>query len=233
MFVKSQQDLLMLLDNLLREPQQFWEDFYKDKFKPIPFFVNKPDEYLVHCIEKKQILPKRVLEFGCGAGRNAIYLARQGCSVVGVDLSENALQWAKDRAESENLTIESIQSNIFELSVEENSFDFIYDSGCFHHLAPHRRISYLENIHKYLKVNGFFALCCFKEEGPYGGSAISDEEVYVRRSLDGGLGYSVEKLQELFRSLHEVEIRQMIPMTEEDSYFGLDGFLVGLFKKYT
>ena len=231
MLVKSQQDLLALLDNILREPQQFWEEFYKDKYKPIPFFVNKPDENLVDYIENKQLQPKKVLEFGCGAGRNAIYLARQGCSVVGVDISENALQWAKERAESENLNIEFMHSNIFDLSLEENSFDLIYDSGCFHHIAPHRRITYLTNIHKYLKANGHFALCCFQEKGVYGGSAISDEEVYSKRSLEGGLGYSSEKLQDIFQSLNRVEIRKMIEMKEEDPYFGLDGFLVGLFKK--
>ena len=117
------------------------------------------------------------------------------------------------------------------MSLEENSFDFIYDSGCFHHIAPHRRITYLENIHKYLKVNGYFALCCFKEDGAYGGSTILDEEVYVSRSLEGGLGYSIEKLKDLFQSLNEVEIRQMNPMSEEDSHFGLDGFLVEKYKK--
>lgn len=105
------------------------------------------------------------------------------------------------------------------------------DSGCFHHLAPHRRITYLKLIQKLLKLNGYFALCTFERGGPYGGSALSDEEVYTKRSLDGGLGYTKESLKQIFQSCKAIEIRQMKPMSETDDYFGLDGFLVGLFQK--
>ncbi|ATP41326.1 SAM-dependent methyltransferase [Solibacillus sp. R5-41] len=231
MLVKSEQDLLKLLDTLLREPQSFWDDFYQDKLKPIPFFINKPDENLVDYIETGKIQPKKVLELGCGAGRNAIYLAKQGFSVVGVDLSENALHWANERAEEAKLEIDFIHSDIFELDLQENNFDLIYDSGCFHHLAPHRRITYLELIHKFLKTDGYFALCSFEVGGAYGGSDISDEEVYKKRTLDGGLGYTEQQLKEVFQSLNEIEIRKMIPMSDQDNYFGLDGFIVGLFKK--
>ena len=33
-----------MLDSLLREPTGFWNDFYLNREKGIPFFVNKPDE---------------------------------------------------------------------------------------------------------------------------------------------------------------------------------------------
>ncbi len=37
--------------------------------------------------------------------------------------------------------------------------------------------------------------------------------------------------KEIFQSLNAIEIRKMTPMSDEDNYFGLDGFIVGLFKK--
>lgn len=231
MLIKSNEQLLVLLDNLLREPQNFWNEFYDKTFKKIPFFVNKPDENLVSCLEKKMIQPSKVLELGCGAGRNAIYLAKQGCSVVGVDVSDRALQLAQERVDEANINVELIGSNIFELDLQEESFDFIYDSGCFHHIAPHRRVTYIELIHTLLKPNGYFALCSFEEQGGYGGSTISDEEVYIKRSLEGGLGYTKNQLREIFQSLEALEIREMIAMSNEEPYFGLEGFLVGLFKK--
>ncbi|MGA3599572.1 class I SAM-dependent methyltransferase [Lysinibacillus agricola] len=231
MLIKSNEQLLVLLDNLLREPQNFWNEFYDKTFKKIPFFVNKPDENLVSYLEKKMIQPSKVLELGCGAGRNAIYLAKQGCSVVGVDVSDRALQLAQERVDEANINVELIGSNIFELDLQEESFDFIYDSGCFHHIAPHRRVTYIELIHTLLKPNGYFALCSFEEQGAYGGSTISDEEVYIKRSLEGGLGYTKNQLREIFQSLEALEIREMIAMSDEDQYFGLEGFIVGLFKK--
>lgn len=40
-------DLLEMLDGLLREPKAFWENFYEDRDKEIPFFIAKgPDENL-------------------------------------------------------------------------------------------------------------------------------------------------------------------------------------------
>ncbi|AJK85997.1 MULTISPECIES: class I SAM-dependent methyltransferase [Lysinibacillus] len=230
MLIKSNEDLLILLDHLLREPQHFWNNFYDDTCRKVPFFVNKPDENLVHYFEKEMIFPSKVLELGCGAGRNAIYLAKKGCSVVGVDLSENALEWAKKRI-SEDVNVELVCANIFDLDFQQESFDFIYDSGCFHHIAPHRRVSYIEIINRLLKQDGYFALCSFEENGTYGGSALTDEEVYLKRSLEGGLGYTKSQLQEIFNFLEEIEIRKMLPMSTVDPHFGLEGFIVGLFQK--
>lgn len=39
--------LLKMLDSMLREPENFWNAFYKDRQKPIPFFTESPDEHLV------------------------------------------------------------------------------------------------------------------------------------------------------------------------------------------
>ncbi|WP_144788744.1 class I SAM-dependent methyltransferase [Lysinibacillus fusiformis] len=231
MLIKSNEDLLILLDHLLREPQHFWNNFYDDIFRKVPFFVNKPDENLIHYFEKEMIFPSNVLELGCGAGRNAIYLAKKGCSVVGVDLSENALEWAKKRISEEDVHVELVCANIFDLDFQQESFDFIYDSGCFHHIAPHRRVSYIEIINRLLKQDGYFALCSFEENGTYGGSALTDEEVYLKCSLEGGLGYTKSQLQEIFNFLDEIEIRKMVPMSTVDPHFGLEGFIVGLFQK--
>ncbi|WP_265182271.1 hypothetical protein [Geomicrobium sp. JCM 19055] len=34
----SYEDLFAMLDDLLREPKQFWDEFYRDREKQIPFF---------------------------------------------------------------------------------------------------------------------------------------------------------------------------------------------------
>jgi SAM-dependent methyltransferase len=46
----------------------------------------------------------QLLDIGCGAGRNAVPLARQGWAVTGVDLSWPMLRAAADRARAESLT---------------------------------------------------------------------------------------------------------------------------------
>lgn len=43
-------------------------------------------------------MPGRVLELGYGNGRNAVYLAGQGCHADAVDFSAKAIGWARERA---------------------------------------------------------------------------------------------------------------------------------------
>ena len=40
----------------------------------------------------------RLLEAGCGSGRDALFYAREGFAVTGLDLSANALRWAQEQA---------------------------------------------------------------------------------------------------------------------------------------
>ena len=45
--IHSYEDLLRMLDNLLKEENKFnWDNFYSDRERKIPFFENHPDENL-------------------------------------------------------------------------------------------------------------------------------------------------------------------------------------------
>lgn len=228
--IYNYEDLLQMLDHFIKEESTFnWDTFYSVRERKVPFFANDPDENLVEYIEKQLIKPGRVLELGCGPGRNPIYLAEKGFSVDAVDLSEEGLEWARERANERNLNINFIKQNIFELDIEEASYDFVYDSGCFHHIAPHRRMSYLGLVKRALKPEGFFGLTCFVEKGKFGGADLTDWEVYRLRSLKGGLGYTEEKLRAIFKDLKEIEIREM-KHSSDQNVFGVDGLLTALFK---
>ncbi len=130
------------------------------KKKDVPFFENIPDENLVSYIKKERVSKGKVLELGCGPGRNAIYLATQGFDVTAVDLSVEGINWAKERALEKGIGIHFICNSIFNLEVQ-NEFDFVYDSGCLHHIPPHRRINYVDLIKNSLKSGGYFGLACF------------------------------------------------------------------------
>ncbi|MGH1141372.1 class I SAM-dependent methyltransferase [Bacillus pseudomycoides] len=229
--ISSYEDLLDMLDSLLREPTQFWDDFYSNREKGVPFFTNKPDENLVNYFEKKLLNPGKVLELGCGPGRNAIYFAEKGCLVDAVDLSQESIQWATERAKEKNVNINFIYNNIFDLQIEEGTYDIVYDSGCFHHIAPHRRMSYINLVKKALKPGGYFAITCFVQGGELGGADITDWEVYKLQSLKGGLGFTDKKLRAIFKDFSEVEIRRMKEIKQSNKVFGVSGLWTALFTK--
>lgn len=229
--IRTQDDLLNMLDALLREPTAFWDSFYEDRTKRIPFFVDKPDENLVAYVEQRQLPLTRVLELGSGPGRNALYLAERGSQVDAIDLAQSSIDWANERANERQLDVRFRQGNLFELSIEDGAYDFVYDSGCFHHIAPHRRHDYIRVVTDALRPGGCFALTCFVEGGQYGGSDMTDWVVYRQRSLQGGLGFTEDKLRSIFDTFDVLEIRLMQEAAPTDPVFGLSGLWTALFQK--
>ena len=229
--IETNEDLLKMLDSLLREPSEFWDTFYADRNKKIPFFENKPDENLVAYFNSNLMDSGRVLELGSGPGRNAIYFAKQNCEVDAIDLSLTSIQWAKERAIEKQVDIHFIHDSLFNVKLEPNTYDIIYDSGCFHHIAPHRRTSYKELVWNALKPGGLFAITCFVEGGALGGSNITDWEVYRQRSLNGGLGFTSERLQSIFSDYEVVEMREMKETSLDEEVFGVSGLWTALFRK--
>lgn len=48
----------------------------------------------------------KILDVGCGTGRHAIELTKRGYKVLGIDLSESQIRYAKKKATTENLEID-------------------------------------------------------------------------------------------------------------------------------
>jgi SAM-dependent methyltransferase len=229
--IYSEHDLYDLLDELLAsQGGEWWDGFYENRAKPIPFFVNKPDENLFEWVTSGQVSPGRMLDIGCGNGRNCLYLSKHGFQAEGVDYSQTAIDWANELATEAGQTIQLHCKSVFDLNLDPESCDFIYDSGCFHHLPPHHRKSYCELVAMALKPGGQFGLTCFRPEG---GSGLTDLEVYEKRSMGGGLGYTEIQLKEIWSRVLEIqEIRPMQKHDHNSDRFGEDFLWVMLAKKF-
>ena len=69
----------------------------------------------------------RILDAGCGSGRDSLHLARSGFVVSGVDISTVGIEKAKSAAADENLTIQfSIGQLESLMEFSDNEFDAVY-----------------------------------------------------------------------------------------------------------
>ncbi|MFD4032180.1 class I SAM-dependent methyltransferase [Streptomyces sp. NPDC058637] len=228
--IRSVDDVLKLMDSLFApeadrwtgEAGAWWDSFYADRSKPVPFFVAKPDESLVSYLDRGLITPGRALDLGCGPGRNALHLASLGFEVDAVDLSPGAIAWAEERAREAGADIRFHCGDAFAEDAPAGPYDLIHDSGCFHHLPPHRRISYLALVERVLAPGGHLALTCFASGAM--GSELPDADFYGAAGLQGGLAYTPESLRWIFSGLTEVELRRMRDEPAESPHFG-EGFL--------
>jgi SAM-dependent methyltransferase len=239
--MRTVEDLLTLLDGLFAARQdgrwttgdgaEYWERFYADRSRPVPFFVEKPDESLAGYLHRGLIRPGRVLDLGCGPGRNARFLAAQGFTVDAVDLSPAGLAWAEERARATGVDVRFVRGDAFELVGSEltGPYELVVDSGCFHHLPPHRRVSYLALLDRVLAPGGHLALSCFASCAM--GSELPDAELYRTGDLEGGLAYTAESLRRIFSDLTEIELRRMRDEPPGSALFGEPFLWTALFRR--
>jgi len=226
---RSDSDLAALDAMLAGRENDWWNAFYANRAKPCPFFVASPDESLAGWVRDGLVRPGRAVDLGCGHGRNAIFLASHGFSVEAVDYSQAAIDWARERVKETGTQVQLRHQSVFDLNLEAGSYDLVYDSGCFHHLPPHRRRRYVKLVVDALRPGGWFGLTCFRPEG---GSGYSDEEVYANRSLGGGLGYSEDRLRDIWSQGLQVRVvRQMVQPDAGSGLFGVDFLWVLLAQK--
>ena len=215
--IRDLEGVLALLDALLAPTDgAWWDSFYADRTREIPFFVDKPDEHLAEAIEHGVVRPGRALDLGCGPGRNALHLVSRGFRVDAVDLSAAAIAWARERAAAAGVGVGWQVADVFTAQLA-GPYDLVVDSGCFHHLAPHRRLDYLQLLQRVLAPGGLLCLTCFTTDG---GVAGPDIELYRSGLRTGGIGYSAADLRWIFDGYTEVELRPMQAHGPDSQLFG-------------
>lgn len=105
--------------------------------------------------------PRCILDFGCGTGETAAYLARRfpQAEVQGLDTAENAIAFATRAHGSERVRFARAAA-----LDAVGAFDLVYANGVFHHIPPARREAALRSIHRALVPGGRFA---FFENNPW------------------------------------------------------------------
>ncbi|MBB6463065.1 class I SAM-dependent methyltransferase [Flammeovirga kamogawensis] len=91
----------------------------------------------------KRVVPnaKNVLDVGCGAGNYSLKMLTKipNLNSTLVDLSKPMLDKAEERVSAEtNNNVETIQGDIREVNLNENSFDIILAGAVLHHLRDNK-----------------------------------------------------------------------------------------------
>lgn len=109
-----------------------WEQIYRKETKTYKW---KPSDSVVSFRPiLKDISAHKVLDLGCGTGRNAIYLGKEGFIVVGIDISKTALQVAEQKIENEDLqNVILVYGDIASLPFPSQHFDAIISINVIHH----------------------------------------------------------------------------------------------------
>ena len=108
----------------------------------------------------------RVLDIGCGTGSMAIIIKRMHpeAKVVGIDPDPDALALSKRKAKRAGLSIEFDRGFADHMPYADASFDRVFSSFMFHHLAADEKTATLGEIRRVLKPGGSLHLLDFVHE---------------------------------------------------------------------
>jgi ubiquinone/menaquinone biosynthesis C-methylase UbiE len=96
--------------------------------------AKRSSAFYQHCLSS-HCKGKSVLEYGCGPGSQAFLLAKHAAKVIGIDISEVAIEQATKQAKNEELTnLSFFVVDAESLDFANGSFDLICGSAILHHL---------------------------------------------------------------------------------------------------
>lgn len=115
---------------------------YDNLYRSTPKALGEPTQVFVDFFRRQGTQTLRVLDIGCGQGRDALFIARMGHNVVGVDLSANGIRDLVDAANQENLNINGYVADIVNF-VPEGEFNVILIDRTLHMLPERERLEVL------------------------------------------------------------------------------------------
>jgi len=134
-----------------------WDQRYSDEEY---VYGKNPNDFLANSANK---IPKgKVLCIAEGEGRNAVFLAEQGYTVVAVDSSSVGLSKARILADERGVNIETVVCDLADFNIEPDSWDGVV--SIFAHVPPEVRKQLHKKIVTGLRTGGVLILEAYRPD---------------------------------------------------------------------
>ena len=152
----------------------------------------------------QEIRPEgRILDIGCGQGRNAIPLARLGYEVIGIDSSQVGIGQMMEVAASENLSLEGRVGDMFEFDTYQE-FDFILLDSMLHFTQKDRQkeIDWISTIFSGIK-KGCYVIFCIPENKRISQELeeVANSSSFMEKELDRSFEYTFSSQESDYQSV--------------------------------
>lgn len=135
--------------------KEYWDSYYKTHNvpgKPSPFAIYVGKEYFIASEQRKKLI-----ELGCGDGRDSVYFEKIGLDVTAVEQSPTAIHNLNENYA--NGSIRFIEDDFTEFSTKfDDKFDFAYSRFTLHAVKDENEDKVLKWVFENLKEGGLFLL---------------------------------------------------------------------------
>lgn len=149
---------------------------YEERYKSEEYYWGlNPNQMCYEIMKlKPPIRPYRVLDIGCGEGKDAVFLAKNGYLVSAFDVAETGLAKARELAERSGVHVDFFKANVLDYK-PDTVFDVIFSSGVFHYITPDIREEFTTSLKEHTAVGGIHAINVFVDK-PFIGKAPDSEK---------------------------------------------------------
>ena len=109
---------------------------------------------------KPPIKPYKVLDIGCGEGKDAVFLARNGYHVTAFDISNQGLSKARRLADACGVKVDFFKADVRDFRLETD-YDIIFSSGVFHYIPKEQREDVIHSLKAHTVPNGINVINVF------------------------------------------------------------------------
>ena len=140
---------------------EFFERYAKGD---LPWQIDRPQPEVLRLIKEGRF-ESPVLDMGCGAGDNAIELARRGYRVLGMDVVPEALRRAREKAAQAGLgqPLEFLLGDAGHLEESGLEVETVLDCALFHIFEDEERPAYVRGLEAVLSPGGRLHILSFSE----------------------------------------------------------------------
>jgi len=108
----------------------------------------------------------KVLDVGCGTGNFSIKLAKKGCMVTGIDISEQMLGIADKKAQMGGFDIEFKKMDVYELEFPDETYDAVFSMTAFEFIKEPRKA--FDEMYRVLKPGGQLLIGTIHKDSAWG-----------------------------------------------------------------
>jgi 2-heptyl-1-hydroxyquinolin-4(1H)-one methyltransferase len=143
-----------------------------------PWSIGEPQPELAALVDQRKFHGV-VLDIGCGEGALSLYAAERGYTVVGLDFSPTAIDFARREATKRGLVYATFEvDDATSFTGYDGCFDTICDSGLLHSIPTESRDDYQESIaHAAAPEASYFVLAFDRAGMPDLPTALTAEEL--------------------------------------------------------
>jgi len=146
---------------------RYFEDVYTAKPRPYGDGPSEAGKALAEHIAKKKMAAKpKVIDLGCGYGRDCIHLGKNGCDVTGIDTSRRGILTAQLWARQENLDIKFMTKDLLDTGLPDKTFDGILCVGVLEYIDSRWRPKVAHEIWRLAAPGGALGLMALATDDP-------------------------------------------------------------------